>query len=808
MKQISQYLILCFIVLSCKNEIKDINIDYIDQYNVIWDTQSKNSSESMPVGGGDIGCNVWVEKGDMLFYMSRSGTFDENNTMLKLGRTRIQLEPNPFKGTGATFKQELNLREGCIYITGKNKEVEATIKLWVEVFRPEIHVDIESSIPISVKSTYETWRAEDHELAANERMQCMSFNTTTPEQISVTTYKDSIRHSNKKVIWYHRNRNNDLVFDKEVTQQHLVPVKEKLWNPQKDLTFGGSMQGEHMSFSKTVSGRYLNTDFKGWMLVSNTPQTKQEITIQLNIANSETEKSWQDGLEELSKSKISKFERWQKNLDWWQQFWDRSHIVINENAKDKENNKGWQIGRNYQLFRYMLGCNAYGKYPTKFNGGLFTYDPHLVLDYYPNATPDFRQWGGGSFTAQNQRLIYWPMLKSGDFDMMQTQFDFYKGILKNVELRTESYWGHKGAAFPEHPQTFGLPYAGIYQYKWGDEGLGPRKEKYSTRYLKKSNGDSLKVMDPGYLNNPWVSDQYDTVLEFCLMILDAEQFTGQDINQYIPLIESTLSFFDNHYRYWNKKLNGKELDENGHLVIYPGTACETYKIAKNPVQTIAGLKTVVKRLLELPEAYLSQERKAYYKTFLESVPSIQFRDMNGHKTIAPATSWEYFSNQEIPQLYPVYPYGIYGLGKPDLQVAIDTWKYGIDDPIQKNYVSWHQDNIFCARLGLTDEAKALTIKKMQDSERRFPVFWGPGHDWVPDHNWGGAGMIGLQEMLLQTDGKEIRILPSWPKKWQVDFKLHAPYNTIVSASYNKKIKNLNLTPYKRKEDVFMNEDIK
>lgn len=36
-------------------------------------------------------------------------------------------------------------------------------------------------------------------------------------------------------------------------------------------------------------------------------------------------------------------------------------------------------------------------------------------------------------------------------------------------------------------------------------------------------------------------------------------------------------------------------------------------------------------------------------------------------------------------------------------------------------------------------------------------------------------------MLLQTDGKEIRILPTWPKEWQVDFKLHAPYNTVVSA---------------------------
>ncbi len=41
-----------------------------DRYNVRWTTQSANSSESMPCGGGDIGLNVWVENGEILFYLS------------------------------------------------------------------------------------------------------------------------------------------------------------------------------------------------------------------------------------------------------------------------------------------------------------------------------------------------------------------------------------------------------------------------------------------------------------------------------------------------------------------------------------------------------------------------------------------------------------------------------------------------------------------------------------------------------------------------------------------------------------------
>jgi len=56
--------------------------------NYVWTSPSHNSSESMPCGGGEIGMNVWVENGDLLFYVSRSGAFDENNTMLKQGRFR------------------------------------------------------------------------------------------------------------------------------------------------------------------------------------------------------------------------------------------------------------------------------------------------------------------------------------------------------------------------------------------------------------------------------------------------------------------------------------------------------------------------------------------------------------------------------------------------------------------------------------------------------------------------------------------------------------------------------------------------
>jgi hypothetical protein len=105
---------------------------------------------------------------------------------------------------------------------------------------------------------------------------------------------------------------------------------------------------------------------------------------------------------------------------------------------------------------------------------------------------------------------------------------------------------------------------------------------------------------------------------------------------------------------------------------------------------------------------------------------------------------------------------------------------------------------------MTEEAADYNTRKLQDSQRRFPTFWGPGHDWVPDHNWGGSGMIGLQEMLMQTVDDKIVLFPAWPQEWDVDFKLHAPGNTTVEASLvNGKIEYLKVIPGSRRKDLLV-----
>ena len=95
----------------------------------------------MPLVGGDLGCNVWVENGEILFYVQQSGSLSENGEYLKLGRFRVRLNPNPFL-TEAPFRQELKLADGYIEIESGEKDGENTfVRLWVDVYHSVVNLD-------------------------------------------------------------------------------------------------------------------------------------------------------------------------------------------------------------------------------------------------------------------------------------------------------------------------------------------------------------------------------------------------------------------------------------------------------------------------------------------------------------------------------------------------------------------------------------------------------------------------------------------------------------------------------------------
>ncbi len=760
-------LVLCLVLLtnSLVLTAQDSKITaMMNRYNPVWTSQSKNSSESMPCGGGDIGLNVWVENGDILFYLSQSGMFDENNQMLKAGRVRLHLSSNPFNGTD--FKQELRLMEGGVAISGNG----VTVNIWVDVFRPVIHLDLQSAKPVDVTAAYESWRYADHIIQGAE-FRANSYKV--PQKVPIRTYKDSIGFNDNGVLFCHRNKKDvENIFDYTVRMQGMQSVKAQMYDPLTNNSFGGTMKGNGMVPAGNDSGSYAGIVYKSWKLAGKKAVRSQQLAICLYTAQPATQQLWVNAVDSVMKDAGAHAKTaLTATRQWWREFWNRSYVFID--GPDST------ISRNYQLFRYQLGCNAYGKWPTKFNGGLFTFDPVYVNEKM-TYSPDFRLWGGGTMTAQNQRLVYFPMLKAGDFDMLQPQFDFYLRSLTNACLRSKIYWNHGGACFTEQIENFGLP--NIFEYG-----------------INRPAGT-----DPGVEYNAWLEYEWETVFEFCLMMLETERYEGRNIQSYIPFIDSCLAFYDAHYQQLAKKRGVKAFDETGHYIFYPTSAAETFKMTYNSTTVIAALQVILTRLLELPRKYADSAQRNKWDTMLHRMPPLPLRQIEGHTVLAPAEAWARVQNSETPQLYPVFPWGIYGVGRPGLDTAINTYRYDPHAVKFRSAVGWRQYNIFAARLGLAEEATALTREKLGNASHRFPAFWGPGFDWTPDHNWGGSGMIGLQEMLMQTDGRQIYLLPAWPKEWNASFKLHAPYNTVIEAGVKDgKIVNLHVLPADREKDIIV-----
>ena len=708
--------------------------DYVPS-DYVWTSPSQNSAGSMPCGGHDVGMNVWVEDGDVMFYVARSGMFDENNTLLKAGRFRLSLASDPFRGGDGTFSQTLRLSDGAVYVKGGDAEV----RIWADVHTSAVFMEITSKTKTDAILSYENWRYKDRPVTKAECQQC-SYKWVLPKDC--TTFADSIRADGSRLDFWHKNR-QETVFDFTVNREQLDDIKQQLYNPIGGLRFGGRMSAPDFKFNGTKDGVYASTDYRAWLFKASGLR-KSTVSFVLYTG---------DNVPEAPSAKVSR----KRSAEWWHAYWQRSYIQTATSNSPSSGAIGRAV-RNYELFRYMLGCNAYGQWPTKFNGSLFTFDP-VYVDPKTPFTPDYRKWGGGTMTAQNQRLVYWPMLKSGDTDMMASQFDTYLRLLPTAVARTKHYWGHGGASFCEQIENFGLPNPAEYgKHKPGD--------------------------DPGMERNAWLEYQWDTVLEFCSMILQAHFYAGMDITKYEPLIIRSLQFFDEHYQYLAKKRGVKALNGDGKLVLFPSSGCETYKMAYNPSSVVAALRVVTEQFERYKQMKGIKDVSAYAldSTFKKRLPEIPLRTVDGDTCIAPAVVWERIQNVETPQLYPVFPWRVYGLGRGGLDIARNTY---LKDPHalkMRTHIGWKQDNIWAACLGLTDEAVRLNTAKLADGPYRFPAFWDPGYDWAPDCNRGGGAMIGLQEMLLQeTPDGEPLIFPAWPKDVDARFRLHATGGRIVDA---------------------------
>ena len=700
---------------------------------------------SMPIGNGELTSNVWVEEnGDLAFYLGKSDAWNELSCLLKIGRVRVTFTPAlPTKN----FCQRLDLQRGEVIITSGEGTDRVTLRAWVDANHPVMHIAQDGGLPRACSAKIELWRTQDEPL--RDAQKSHTEDDITASGATFMRLADTVidtKPGEPHILWCHRNTAS--IYPVNLKTEHLESLLSKYPDPLINRTFGAVAYGSGMIAAAPLLLESQSSSNK--RALSFTVLTEQTATLGDWVTKA---KALAVGLNALSPDATRS-----AHLAWWEQFWNRSHLFV---SGDKDADI---VTLGYNLQRYMIAASSRGKYPPKFNGGAFTVN---LAGHCPFATnPDFRAWGGNCFWFQNNRFLCWPSLATGDFDLMQPFFTMYREMLPFRRDVTHAYFGHDGAHFAETFHFWGS-HAGR-DFGWKNPSNTPQ---------------SL------YIRWYWQGG-----LELSTMMLDYYAYTHDESfakQTLLPIADAVVTFYDQH---WNR-------DDQGEIRFDPTAALESYD-AVNDAPTIAGLRSVLPRMLALPPNLTTASQRAAWKKSLSGIPPLPTTTTGNKPVLAPADKFWGERNIENPELYAVFPYRLYGYGLPDLQIARDTYSLRRN----RHQYCWSQDCIDAALLGYAGDAKSRTVEKFSapSTPQKFPAFWNPNwnFDWTPDMDHGGSAMMALSEMLMQCPGNQIILLPAWPENWSADFKLHAPHNTIVTGRVeNGRILHLSVTPESRRNDV-------
>lgn len=726
-----------------------------DPYNITWDSPSKDYNGSMPLGNGDIGLNVWVEEsGDLCFYIGKTDSWSENGRLLKVGKIRIKTNPSVCFD-GAQFEQVLDLKTATMTVKTSGilngKKISTKMDVWVDAHNPVIYIQQHSSIPIKMTAQLEPWRTEREALPSLEVSDLLEDRTKPGSLHKPVFVEPDILIKNKDYIgWYHFNEKS-IGFDLTNKLQGLDNYFQT--GPLKSRIFGAVVTGSntHRIDDKTLQTASAKTNLLGVFVLTQHPSTPEK---------------WMQKMENIVLDNKVTFEQNKKeHQKWWADFWDKSWLIATDSTPNLEKSDAFIVTRAYALQRFVDAAAGRGNYPIKFNGSIFTVPSP---DNPGNA--DYRRWGPG-YWWQNTRLPYLSMCTSGDWDLLQPFFNLYADTIFKTNLyRTKKYFGFDGAYYPECVYFWGSVFTSTYGW-----------EPYAER------DDPLQ--EGGWHKWEWVAGP-----ELVFMMLDYYDYT-QDQEflkiKILPVANAVLQFFDEYYE-----------TKNGKLYMHPSQAVETWWDCVNPMPELSGMYAVLKRLLDLPQDMVVEKDQQFWKILFAKLPPIPLRDTESGKALAPAEKFADKRNVENPELYAVFPFRLFAVGNNHLDWGINALKHRWD----KGNFGWRQDDIFMAYMGLVDEAKSNLVgrAKSYHTESRFPVFWGPNYDWVPDQDHGGVLMKAFQSMLIQADpySDKIYLLPAWPKEWNGEFKLHAPNKTILQGKIKDgNIYDLIVTPESRLKDV-------
>ncbi|MGN1265093.1 MAG: DUF5703 domain-containing protein, partial [Muribaculaceae bacterium] len=577
-----------------------------------------------------------------------------------------------------------------------------------------------------VTITPEIWRTHAVQVPKNEaRFQLSGCQVDSLQMM----YADCVASLDSRLTVYHRNEHS--MFPFTMRHQHLDDDLSRFADPIMHRTMGYSIAGENFSLAAPT------------MLSTESAVKSFSIKIVAHTAQTSTADEWLKQTDDLMSTAAGSAESAARTAQYWHNRWEKSYLEV----ETPDQTTGFRLTQAYILQRWVAACGGRGNYPIKFNGSIFTVDPVYTQSSKP-FSPDYRMWGP-DYWWQNTRLMYHPMLASGDFDMMKPFIDYYMRVLPMMKRNAEVLWNSKGAVSPETATIFGT-------FNNHDFGWNPEKTEI--------------------IDNPYVRYYWSSSLEIASLMADYYTYTLDKEfarEKLVPMANEFLMFY---YTFFPR-------DEQGKLQITPTHSLEMYwENVINDLPNVAGLHYLIGKLLQLPQDCTTKADRKWWREMQAILPEIPTRTVDGKTIYSAALTYNpKATNQENPELYVVFPFSLCHVGSKNLQQGIETYQRRALKQVQ----GWTQDGQQAARLGLAEEAKANVIGKLNYANRnhRFPVIWGPNFDWSPDQCHGSNLLTTLQDMVMQCYDGSVYVLPAFPSEWNVRFKLHTAGCGVITGQY-------------------------
>ena len=204
-----------------------------------------------------------------------------------------------------------------------------------------------------------------------------------------------------------------------------------------------------------------------------------------------------------------------------------------------------------------------------------------------------------------------------------------------------------------------------------------------------------------------------------------------------------------------------------------------------------------------------------------SLPDLPMVEEDNHTVVSPYLTYpaaQHVSNSETPELYSTHPFRYFTIGRniAGEKRSIAPSIYCLESSTRQTCrnadanTGWTQGSMISAMLGRAEKAAKMIMERAVVSPAigyRFPGFASHYQDYEPSEDHFANMMSTLQLMLIQPTDDSIEtggaiFMPAWPCSWDVDFKVRAPRNTIVSGSFvGGELRSLIVEPASRTASV-------